>query len=49
MLSSTMSFFGHDSFSAYARHANFKKIHHDNLIDISKNIFNDKIKLGKIK
>ena len=49
MLSSTMSFFGHDSFSAYARHADFRKIHHENQLDILKNIFNNKIKFDKIK
>ena len=49
ILSSTMSFFGHDSFSAYARHAYSKKIYHDNQLDIFKNIFNNKIKPDQIK
>ena len=37
MLTSAMSFFGQDSFSAYARHGNFKTTQHDHKSDLPHN------------
>ena len=43
VLTSSMSYFGQDSFMAYARSSHFKKIHHDIQSDISKKIIKPKM------
>jgi ABC-type multidrug transport system fused ATPase/permease subunit len=49
ILTSSVSFFGQDSFSAYARHGNYKKIQHDNHVDSSHKIIKQKVRHHKIK
>lgn len=49
ILTSSVSFFGQDSFSAYARHGNHKKIQHDNHVDSSHKIIKQKVRHHKIQ
>ena len=49
ILTSTMSFFGQDSFSAYARNGYLKKTHPDHHTDSSSKIIKHKIKYHKTK
>ena len=49
ILASSVSFFGQDSFSAYARHGNYKKIQHDNYVDSSDKIIKQKVRHHKMK